>query len=188
MRTGTRRWTVYTGAPPRLAPTVWKRKVYVGADDGKVYCLSAKDGSVVWTLRAAPTDERVLGQGRLMSVWPVRTGVLVDQGVAYFGAGLFPGEGLYLYAVDAETGKVLWKKRGFSKANFLYADGRMIVLDEDGKFALTTPMKKSLKVHDTVTLCKRNAWTVPTLVETRLYVRDRKQIMALDLSEAANYH
>jgi hypothetical protein len=35
-------------------------------------------------------------------------------------------------------------------------------------------------------LCRRNSWTVPTLVGTTLYVRDRHQIMALDLSKAAN--
>ena len=34
----------------------------------------------------------------MISLWTVRTGVLVDKGVAYFGAGVFPGEGLYLYA------------------------------------------------------------------------------------------
>ncbi len=28
-----------------------------------------------------------------------------------------------------------------------------------------------------------NAWTPPTLVGTKLYVRDRKNIVALDLSE-----
>ncbi|MCE9555097.1 MAG: PQQ-binding-like beta-propeller repeat protein [Planctomycetes bacterium] len=45
----------------------------------------------------------------MISLWPVRTGVLVDQGVAYFGAGIFPTEGVFLYAVDAASGKLLWK-------------------------------------------------------------------------------
>ena len=40
-----------------------------------------------------------------MSVWPVRTGVVVENGVAYFGAGLFPQEGQYLCAVSAADGK-----------------------------------------------------------------------------------
>ncbi len=29
-------WSFYTGGPVRLAPTVWKNKVYVGSDDGFV--------------------------------------------------------------------------------------------------------------------------------------------------------
>jgi len=107
--TGQTRWTFPTGGPVRLAPTVWQRRVYFGSDDGWVYCLNASDGSVVWKLRAAPADLRVVGNGRLISLWPVRTGVLVDGGIAYFAAGLFPTEGVFLYAVDAGTGKVIWK-------------------------------------------------------------------------------
>ncbi len=106
--TGQERWTFFTGGPVRLPPAVWKRKVYVGSDDGFVYCLSARDGSLVWRLRAAPSDRKVLGSGRMVSLWPVRTGVLVDDGVAYFASGIFPAEGVYVFAADADDGKVLW--------------------------------------------------------------------------------
>ncbi|MCE5325403.1 MAG: PQQ-binding-like beta-propeller repeat protein, partial [Planctomycetaceae bacterium] len=59
--------------------------------------------------RAAPDDHKVVGNGRLISLWPVRTGVLVDRGVAYFSAGIFASEGVFLYAVDAKSGKLVWK-------------------------------------------------------------------------------
>ncbi len=108
---GTVRWKFYTDAPPRLAPTVWRGKVYFGSDDGKVYCLRANDGSVVWKVDAAPTDEQMLGTGRIISLWPVRCGVTVEKGVAYFTAGLFPSEGIYLYAVDAESGDIVWRRQ-----------------------------------------------------------------------------
>lgn len=39
--TGAVRWATFTGEPVRLAPTVWQGNVYVGSDDGHVYCLSA---------------------------------------------------------------------------------------------------------------------------------------------------
>ncbi len=123
------RWSVTMGGPVRLAPTVWQGKLYVGADDGYAYCLDASDGSLLWKFRGAPTDERVLGHGKLISLWPIRTGVLVDSGIAYFGAGIFPGEGLYLYAVGAEDGKLLWRNdnydrgqtRGISPQGYLLA-------------------------------------------------------------------
>lgn len=47
---------------------------------------------------------RVPGNGRIISVWPIRTGVLVDGGVAYCCAGLFLQEGVYMCALDAKTG------------------------------------------------------------------------------------
>jgi outer membrane protein assembly factor BamB/flagellar biosynthesis chaperone FliJ len=105
---GTERWSFFTGGPVRLAPTVAKGRVYVGSDDGFIYCLGAKDGKLAWRFQAAPSDQRVLGSGRMISLWPLRTGVLVDEGVAYFAAGVFPAEGVYLYAVGADDGKLLW--------------------------------------------------------------------------------
>jgi outer membrane protein assembly factor BamB len=105
---GTVRWEFYTDGPVRLAPTVRGGKVYVGSDDGKAYCLDARTGRLIWSFTAAPNEQMVLGNGRMISLWPIRTGVLVDGGVAYFAAGIFPAEGLYLYAVDAETGKLIW--------------------------------------------------------------------------------
>ncbi len=90
------------------APAVANGKVYFGSDDGVAWCLNAADGSVVWSVNAAPTGSP--RRRRLISVWPIRTGVLVENGVAYFAAGLFPTEGVYLHAVNAETGKPLWTK------------------------------------------------------------------------------
>jgi len=119
------RWEFFTGGPVRLAPTVANGKLYVGSDDGWVYCLGAGDGRLVWRFRAAPSDRKLLGNGKMISVWPVRTGVLVDSGVAYFGAGVFPAEGLYLYAVDAQTGKLLWK-------NDTYGAGGMAGISPQG--------------------------------------------------------
>ena len=105
-------WTKITGGPVRLAPAVVGDRVYVGSDDGYAYCLRADDGSVVWQFHAAPEDRHVLGHGRMISLWPVRTGVLVNGPTAYFGAGVFPSEGVFLYAVDAATGREVWRNDG----------------------------------------------------------------------------
>ncbi len=112
---GELRWSAHTGGPVRLAPTVWQGRLYVGSDDGFVYCLDAAGGDVLWTFRAAPHPDKVLGNGKLISLWPLRTGVLVDSGIAYFGAGVFPSEGLYLYAVSADSGKLIWKNDAYGR-------------------------------------------------------------------------
>lgn len=106
--TGKFLWTFYTDGPIRLAPTVADGKVYFGSDDGYAYCLTASDGKVVWKMRPSPRDERLLARGRMISRWPLRTGVLVDAGIAYFAAGVIPHENVYLVAVDAATGKTVW--------------------------------------------------------------------------------
>lgn len=108
-RTGRIQWTYFTEGPVRYAPTIRKNRIYFGSDDGYVYCLYAKNGKPVWKYRAGPSDEKVLGNGRMISLWPVRTSILVDDGVAYFGAGVFPYEGIYICALNADDGTVVWK-------------------------------------------------------------------------------
>ncbi len=107
-KTGQQRWRSLTGGPVRLAPSIWQGNVYVGSDDGLVYCLNGKDGSERWRFRAAPSTRKVLGSGKMVSLWPVRTGVLIEDGTAYFGAGIFPAQGVYMYAVNAVDGTLVW--------------------------------------------------------------------------------
>ncbi len=103
------RWTFFTEGPVRFAPTFANDRVYVGSDDGYVYCLSANEGELIWKYRAGPSDEKVIGNGSIISLWPVRTSVLVDGGTVYFGAGVFPYEGIYICALDADDGSVIWR-------------------------------------------------------------------------------
>jgi outer membrane protein assembly factor BamB len=117
-------WTFFTGGPVRLAPSIWKNRIYAGSDDGYVYCLNASDGTLIWKYRPGPSDEKVIGNERMISLWPVRTSILVDDGVAYCGAGLFPYEGIYICALNADTGRVLWKNGNVgAKAHELHYGG-----------------------------------------------------------------
>lgn len=104
-RTGEERWVFITEGPVRVAPTWHEGKVYAGSDDGRVYCLDANDGSLVWKHKPSPSDRLIPNNGKLISPWPVRTGVLVADGLAYFGASLLPWEESYLCAVSAQTGE-----------------------------------------------------------------------------------
>ncbi len=106
--TGAVRWRFITGGPVRLAPHVAGGRAYFGSDDGFVYCVDLRSGEQVWRFRAAPGDDRIPGQGRMISRWPVRTDVLVADGVAYAAAGMWPSEGVFVYALNAKTGRQIW--------------------------------------------------------------------------------
>ncbi len=106
--TGAERWRFHTDGPVRLAPAIASGKVFVASDDGHLYCLDLADGRLRWKLRASPSPRKVLGNGRLISVWPVRGGPVIADGTVYFAAGVWPSEGIFLYAIDAETGNVRW--------------------------------------------------------------------------------
>lgn len=102
--TGKRCWGFTADGPVRFAPHVVDGRVYVGADDGFIYCLSAADGEPVWKSRAAPSPYQVPSDGKVVSLWPNRTGVIVRSGIVYCGVGVFPAEGVYICALDARTG------------------------------------------------------------------------------------
>ena len=109
LATGKPRWTFFAEGPIRLAPTVTQGRVYFGADDGRVYCLDAADGKLLWKRHLAPKDLRVSGNGRMISLWPVRTSVVVVGDLCYACAGVFPSETVYLCAMDAGSGAPRWQ-------------------------------------------------------------------------------
>ncbi|MCX8035530.1 MAG: PQQ-binding-like beta-propeller repeat protein [Candidatus Sumerlaeia bacterium] len=107
--TGKVQWTFYTAGPVRVPPTIWNHRAYFGSGDGFVYCVEAATGRLLWRFRAAPVERRIMVYGRLCSSWPVNTGVVVEDGVAYVGAGLIDTDGTYIYALDAVTGAIKWQ-------------------------------------------------------------------------------
>jgi len=91
----------------------------------------------------------------------------------------------FLSAVELKTGRVAWQTRDFAKAHLLYADGLLIVLDEDGVLGLARAIPERFELLARAPLHKRLSWTPPTLVGTRLYTRDRATLCALELGSAA---
>jgi len=110
-QTGQIRWTFFAEAPVRLAPSISGNRVYVGSDDGYVYCLSRDNGSLIWKYRAVDSERMIPGNERIISTWPVRTGILIDEGNLYSAAGLFPNQGTFLFELSAENGSVKWKQQ-----------------------------------------------------------------------------
>jgi hypothetical protein len=87
----------------------------------------------------------------------------------------------FISAIDMKSGQIAWQDRSFSRAQLLYADGKLIVLDEDGTLGLATVSPQGLNVLARANVLTNLAWTPPTLVGTLLYVRDRKTMAAFDL-------
>lgn len=152
----------------------------VWGDDHLLFVSSAYNGgSVVIRLvrkngKTAPEEVWSSNKMRVHFSTVVRVGDYVYGSSGDFGPAP-------LTAVDVKSGKIAWQDRTFPKANFLYADGKFIVLDEDGTLALAEFSPQRLKVISQVSLMQSNAWTVPSISGTHLYVRDRSQLMALDL-------
>lgn len=78
-------------------PSIIGNRLYITSDVGQVYCLDARTGCTYWTINAG------VGVRSAISVGP---GASRGRFIAYFG-----DEKSNVHAVDAMTGKPLWKTR-----------------------------------------------------------------------------
>ena len=137
-------------------------------------------GSTALRITGSSTVVQLWRENRLQSLF---SNMLLHEDTVYMSKG-YHGPS-FLTAVDIQTGRIRWSARGFPNANFLMAGGKLFILDEDGWFSVARPNKDgSLQVLSKARVLSHNAWTVPTLAGTTLYLRDRKIIRALSLKPA----
>jgi outer membrane protein assembly factor BamB len=156
-----------------ITPPLW------GADNVLFISSAYSGGSRAIELRQSggKTTVKELWANRRMRVHHstmIRLGDLVFGSSGDFGPAP-------MTAVEAKTGNIIWQDRSFPKVNFVYADGKLILLDEDGQLALVNLSPQGMKVLAKAAVLQNRAWTPPTLAGANLYLRDRKMIVALDL-------
>jgi outer membrane protein assembly factor BamB len=126
------------GAGPRATPTFADGRIYAMGAKGRLTCLSASSGKLIWS------RDVVKEAGGTAPQWGYSTSPLVvDNKVITFAGG--EGE-QSLVAYDAKTGDPVWKRSGgtftYSSPQLLTIDGRRQVLMDDNR-AL-----RSLKLED----------------------------------------
>ncbi len=152
-----------------------------GGDDVLFFSSAYKAGSRALRLKQAggstvPEELWFNTRVRFMFLTSLRIGDTIYGTAGDFGPA-------FLTALDVQTGETRWQHRGFARASLLQAGAKTIILDEDGDLALATMTPKGVTIHAEAKLFETTAWTVPTLVGTTLYARDREKIVALDLGE-----
>lgn len=106
--TGEKLWTFFTEGPVRLAPVGWQDKLYFCSDDGFLYCVQADSGELEWKFSGAPNAQHAIGNRKLTSAWPARGGPVIYDDHVYFAASIWPFMGTFLFALDADTGGIVW--------------------------------------------------------------------------------
>lgn len=186
--TGRTRWRFFTDAPPRLAPTYAGGRLFFGADDGKAYCVSAADGKLVWSYDATPRATCVIGNARVMSLFPVRTDVFVDGDRVYFGSGIIPYELPTYVSLDAATGKpVAWKDRGakawinYSPQGYQLKSARGIVVPNGRGMPVTFDTQSANPVYRLIASGNRDSGgDYETIINDRIYVGTQGKLHIFD--------
>jgi len=89
--------------------------------------------------------------------------------------------GITYMCLNILTGQIQWRERKITRANTLLVGDRAIILDEDGVLHLAHLSPEGLQEISKFQVLENLAWTPPSIGGTRLYVRDRKSIAAVEL-------
>ena len=176
-KTGALEWTVAHASDQgvNVATPVWgsDHLLFVSSaynGGSRVLRLTRRQGSVnveeVWANRRV----------RVHFGNAVRLGNRIYASNGDFGAAPFA-------AIDIATGDMAWRDRSVSRATIIGVGNKLLILDEDGTLALATPGDAGLVIHAKASILGARAWTAPTLSGTTLYLRDLKQIVALELGK-----
>ena len=171
--TGELLWSEPIEGDQNIATPVWC--------SDKLLCVTAGTGGSVG-LRFSKAD----GKTRVEKAWKndkvqIAQTTVVRAGDYFYGStGQDP---FFVTAIHAKTGEVAWQEPGFSLANLVSADGKMLLLDVEGVLALGTAGPEAWKVNSKVSMLEAQAFTAPTLADKTLYLRDLNDIMAVDLGK-----
>jgi outer membrane protein assembly factor BamB len=101
-------WRYRTGGPVQSSPALFDGSIYVGSNDGYLYCLAAGSGELRWRFKASAS---------------VSSSPAIANGVVYFQA-----DDNHFYAVDARQGRVKWELKTGANVPF---DGRCVPCGAD---------------------------------------------------------
>lgn len=152
-----------TGTPIFLAP------------DG----LFLSSGSGATVIRLSRKGERF----EVETVWEskgmrndVNSSLLLEDHVYGFDGGTFE-------CLDVRTGKAAWKTRDYGKGSLIAADGELIVLGEEGNVALVEATPKAFIEMSNAQVLQGRSWTAPTLFDGKLYLRNHRELVCLNMRE-----
>ncbi len=98
---------------------------------------------------------------------------------------ILPPPQVVLHCVEAKTGKVLWTKGNIGKyhaALLRTANDKLLLLDDGGNLVLLDPDPKEYRELARAKACGPT-WAHAALANGKLYVRDEKELICLQLAE-----
>ena len=130
------RWNYTIQGGVTSSPVVADGKVYIGSEDGWVYCLDFNDGSLAWRFCAAPNEQRMTSFEQVESVWPVNGSVLVINDLLFILNGtngtlhqvaVSPDGYRELGRVQVLSGKEVWAPMAYTGGKLLMRDKQKLV-------------------------------------------------------------
>lgn len=101
----------------------------------------------------------------------------------YLDGYIYGLDGKILKCIDANSGEEQWKTRGFGEGTLIAANGYLFVLSDRGVLALVEATSEDYKPVAEAKVLNGLSWTAPALAGGRLYLRNQKEMVALDIAK-----
>ena len=93
------------------------------------------------------------------------------------------GRGI-LKCMELKTGEVKWSQEGMGTGTLMLADGKLIILSEDGKLVIAEASSEGFKEMASAQILTGKCWTVPVLANGRIYARNAPgKLVCVDVSD-----
>lgn len=117
---------------PRSTPTWHKGRLYFLSGLGRIYCMDAATGEIVWSVDMVETF------GAQKILWDYAESLLVDGDHIICTPG---GENALMAALDCETGKTIWKTTGLDERASYCSP---IIVNHNGRRLLLNAVQSSI--------------------------------------------
>lgn len=176
------------GVDPKTGTLLWELTLPTGEETGVMaspawngkdllFCTAEQDGCMIrLTEQAGKITPEKLWSSRKVGMG---MGTPVCVGDLLIGPRL--GQRPFMLGVDARTGERVWYSRSCPPGPFVYAGGKLIVVDQNGQLGLASASTEGLTLQAECKIADQYSFTAPTLIGTTLYLRDQRNILALDL-------
>lgn len=146
--------------------------LFLGPD--RIYISSGSGAAAIRVWRSGKSFEvETLWTSDLMRS-DVNTSLVLGDHIYGFDHGIFK-------SLDAATGEIKWRARGFQRGSLIAADGHLIVLGETGNLALVDANPNEFVQSGSARILDGKNWTAPALAGGRLYLRNHRELVCVDL-------
>ncbi len=205
--TGKTRWTTQDGTATYTSPiavTIGGQRQLISLGGNQIVSLDKKgkllwshdwNGGIAMPIFIAP-DKLFVSTARasmMARLKEAKGGVEVEQMWQnaemnnHFNSSVVSGGYIYgfdnniLKCVAVADGERMWAKRGFGEGSLILADGHLIILTERGQLVQAKATSEGFEEEGRFQAIEGKSWTAPALAGGKLYIRNMKQMMSLDL-------
>lgn len=137
-------------------------------------------GAALWKLSATGLEPVWKAVGKLEGHYA--TPIFVNDVLYGMHGRQDTGGGMELRCIEVATGNLKWKSTKLPASEILSADGKLLIVTEDGELILATQSPEKWSVLDRGQILSAGHRSPPALAQGVLYARDKQKLVAVKLT------